>query len=146
MDIIRLANALDAKGHPYPESYNADKNTCIYRITDSDSFLGMNSFGYLSIFYDENDTPKMAAAEIFYKDNEETKELIRDWGATALAYLDKTQTILTASDVISIAQTAGYAETTDYGISARLDPDTLIYKVGIVSMEDIMNTVEQMGD
>lgn len=142
MDIIRLTNALDAKGHPYPESYNVEKNACIYRITDSDSFLGMNSFGYLTIFYSEDENPRNAIVEIYFKDNAETKELIRDWSAAALAFVDKSQTILTAYDLAYTAQSLGYAETSNYGVSASLDPDSLVYLIGIVNMEDIISSIE----
>lgn len=142
MDIIRIAEILDAEGFPYPDYYDPDRNACVYRITDQSSFLNMDFFGYLSVFYDDNNAPNGAITEIYYKDNAATNEIITDWGAVALAFVDPTTNALAASSLVKTARTSGYSETENFGITGRLDTDNMVYTIGVLSMEQILSTVQ----
>ena len=146
MDIIKIADVLDAKGHPHPEKYNPESNSCIYRISDSESFLGINSFGFLTISYTENNNPDIAVVEMFYKDNAETIENITDWGAVALAYIDDSQNPLTASATIRTIQNTGFGETSNCSIVSRLDTDDMIYKYTIIKGTGIFDTLQEIFD
>ena len=146
MDIIKIADVLDAKGHPHPEKYNPESNSCIYRISDSKSFLGMNSFGFLTISYTENDIPDIAVVEMYYKDNAETIENITDWGAIALAYIDDSMNALSASTAIRAIQNTGFGETSNCSIVAKLDTDTMIYKYTIIKGTGIFDTLQEIFD
>lgn len=134
MDLIRLANALDAEGHPYPGDYDPARNSCIYTLSDTSSFLNMNSFGYLSILHDGNDQPYGAIIEIYYKDNAQVRELINDWGSVSLAYLDPDTDIISAGTYIRTAVSSGFAFTDKYAVTAKLDTDLLVYQMGILDM------------
>lgn len=142
MDIIRIAEVLDAEGFPYPDDYDPDRNTCIYRITDQNSFLNMDFFGYLSVIYDDNNVPNGAITEIYYKDNAATNEIITDWGAVALAFVDPATNALAASSLVKTARTSGYSETENFGISGRLDTDSMVYTIGVFSMEQILGAIQ----
>lgn len=137
MDIIRIANVLDTQGFPYPGDYDPNRNACIYRISDTDSFLNMGVFGYLTIMHDDNEIPYGAIVDIDYKDNDAVREMITDWGATALAYLDDSQNALTASSLIKSIQITGYGETDNYGIYAGLNTDSMIYQIGVVDINTL---------
>ena len=142
MDIIRIVEVLDAEGFPYPDDYDPDRNACIYRITDRSSFLNMDYFGYLSVIYDDNNVPNGAITEIYYKDNAATNEIITDWGAVALAFVDPTTNALAASSLVKTARTSGYSETENFGITGRLDTDNMVYTIGVLSMEQILGAVQ----
>lgn len=142
MDIIRIAEVLDAEGFPYPDDYDPVRNTCIYRITDQNSFLNMDFFGYLSVIYDDNNVPNGAITEIYYKDNAVTNEIITDWGAVALAFVDPATNALAASSLVKTARTSGYSETENFGISGRLDTDNMVYTIGVFSMEQILDAIQ----
>lgn len=136
-DLIRLAGVLDAEGHPYPGEYDPDRNACIYTISDTNSFLNMDNFGYLTILHDEADHPYGAVVEIYYKDNDQIRELIKDWGATALAYVDPDTDVLSAMTIILTASTSGFTTTGNYALTAKLDTDSMLYQIGILDMRTI---------
>ena len=144
MDIIRIGDVLDVKGRPYPNKYIPKSNSCVYEIYDNDSFLGMNIFGYFTVIYDENDIPDTGIVEIYYKDNAETKELITDWGAIALAYIDDSMNALSASSTIRTIQSTGYGESTNCSIVASLDTDTMIYKYTIIKGTGLLDSVMEI--
>ena len=128
LELIRMAEVLDADGHPYQEEYMESNNMCIYRIVDNKSFLNMDSFGYLYLYFDENNQLYMTHLEIPYKDNDQTREIIRDWGAVALSTLDKDTNILIAQSAADNAISSGSAETANCEASGMLHTDKMIYR------------------
>lgn len=128
MDLIRLAGYLDAKGFPFSADYDPDQKICLYRITDNDSFLGMGTFGYLSIFHDAADQPYSAAVTIDYKDSEEIRELIRDWGAVAVSYINSSTDVLTATEIVRNAMQTGVFDNGTVSGIAMLDTSQMQYQ------------------
>lgn len=132
--LIRLADVLDADGHPYPGDFDRDMNACIYRISDNDSFLNMGTFGHMVISHDPADHPYSALIEISYKDNDQIRELIKDWGAAAASYLAPDLDPISATTLIKAVQAAGLTSIGNYTLSAKLDTDTMNYQIFIVNM------------
>lgn len=135
MDLINLANVLDAEGFPYPADYDPDENICLYRITDDDSFLGWGTFGYFSILHDQADRPNGIVVMIDYKDNEQIRELIRDWGAVAISYLDPGTDVLSAIAALRSIMQTGIGEVGKVSVIAGLDTQKMQYQVAVMADE-----------
>lgn len=132
MNLIRLATVLDADGHPYPADYDPDENICLYRLSDSDSFLGMASFGFFSILHDPNDVPYAVVVSIDYKDSAQIQELIRDWGAIAISYIDPDTNPLAASAVIDSFMKTGMELNDKYSVIGGLDTTDMVYQIAVM--------------
>lgn len=128
LDLIRLAEVLDADGFPHPEDYNELNESCVYRIADTDSWLNTGSFGELYLFF-EDGRPYMANLAISYKDSDQIREVIRDWGAVAVSYIDPDTNILDAQSVIVAAASSGSAETDNIEATAMLHTEGMLYRI-----------------
>ncbi len=129
MSMIRMADVLDADGHPSPYDYIETNNMCVYRIADDDSFLLMDTLGELDLFFDENDQLYMTNLSINYKDSDRIREVIRDWGAISISVLDQDTNILTAQSAVNQIIASGAAETTNSQATGSLHTDQMIYRI-----------------
>ena len=126
--LIQLAEVLDADGHPYPDEYNEMNESCRYRVMDTTSWMNTDSFGELYLFF-EDGRPYMANLAISYKDSDQIREVIRDWGAVAISYIDPATNVLAAQSIILSAASSGTAETDNVEATAQLHTDTMIYRI-----------------
>ena len=133
MPLIITAEKLDAEGHPSPAKWDEENKICYYTISDPDSFLLIEEFGMLSFGFSKTEEKNMAFVGIDYKDNEQTKELYKDWSITVISNILNID-VISAQEVFvnTINNSVGFYD--NYVMLAELNREQMQYQFTIMDL------------
>lgn len=133
LPLTMTADRLDADGFPYIETWNPDSRICYFSLHDTDSFLSLDTFGSVSFRFTETGDKDVTMVAIDYKENEQTKELYKDWSVNVISNIIGID-IISAGELFSSTQNIGMEIYDHYLLLAELNRENLEYRFTITDM------------